>query len=194
MNKTIFNQPLTLDVLTEISKGFPEFAQVSDVLIYDKKLTHSHNIDSGSFYASLSGHDAITMSHKTETPFVIIGNENCMFYSVEEVDTMILRTEYLVVVINNDKPYLTVCDESENQELTKPLMCDGKIITHGSYYKQKNPRFILNCKEMINTLIFIPCFENFRKNKLEIFINRSKDGSIFIDYKRSTRTPRHPIH
>jgi hypothetical protein len=183
---SIFNQKLTLDVLTKISKKFLETTLVSNIVFIENE--NFPSIPYGKFKISLSGYDVLKMSLE-EYPFIILGEKGSYFETIEETNMPKDRKEYTGFVIHVDCEYskkFSLRETSGNNPiLMKPLWYNKKDLLIGGVMKHsKNThRFLFELlKETpTNILLFIP--EERVDNHIPLIAGRaSKDGSVFIDY------------
>lgn len=190
MKKSIFNQPLNLDVLTEISKVFPKGSVTSKITFEPNQ---RFEIPYGVFTTSISLNDFFAIM---DIPFLWLDEklETLLSDTSNEEDSFLTKQKFFIMVIHIDdtNKILSICDKSSDK-LTVPLSQNENYLQRDSYYKQKNPRFFFTLKEIPkNILVFIPNDQM----SIECLIARTKDGGIIIDYIRTEKPERapHPIH
>lgn len=170
MKKEIFNQPLNLDVLTEISKNFPRYANIQN-LIYEQDYFMRRTRPCGHFDATLSAHDILCskrMVHPHVENYVIHIDKGEELMAIEGFNDETRLRNYLVFVLHCNKNMGAVHfeDMTEDEHLDTP---------HSMLPLPHDP---------VNLLFFIPYRENNRENKISVAAINTTD-KIIIRYERS---------
>lgn len=181
MKNSIFNQPLTFDVLTEISKGFPRDANIQNIEV-DRDTQLRHSISCGYFDASLTHKDILSFM-KARVPVIpLLGHQKVL------VPDGVNSEEYYVVVIRDNENYnnrLSICDKSDFDPVKPVVDSENTGLTFISVYPLRKPRFVISVSNPSTSIVLlIPYNKSSREDKINLLIARAKDGGFFVDFDR----------
>lgn len=190
MKKSIFNQPLNLDVLKEISKGFPKSANVQNIE-FDRDTQLRHSISCGYFDASLTHKDILSFM-KTHVPVIpLLGHQKVL------VPDGMHSEEYYVVVVRDNENYnnkLSICDTSDFDQVKPVIDSENTGLNFISVYPLRKPRFVISVSNPSTSIVLlIPYNKSSRKDKINLLIARAKDGGFFVDFDRLSYAIRREI-
>ncbi len=192
MKTNFFKQPLTFDILNQIAKGFPQYANILRLKLTSDEFMGGPPIPYGTFSATLTDNDAIVAAQSFNR-FILIEDSDLRLVPSKDYSKISrdMKKEYFVTVVHitgEYKDYFSVRDLSDGNITTK--ISDLTIINPWVQsiavlqYKSPQTRFAFSEKPF-NLVLLIPYKNNTRENTVKVLVGQAQDGSVFIEYRRN---------